>query len=229
MNAQKDIAIHQFQSARNKLENLFKKVSLNNEKGEVLYWIGFSYISQKSYFQSQKCLTAADEMYKIGYLKGMIKARLISVYLAQNNSAAATQCYAEMLIGQFPELAEVEYNLGNYYSKKGLIKQASTFYSKCYKRNDLYFSAKAKPLIANIGDGRFYLQVGIYSKFENVKEIAKKLRYKYNLIPSVVKIYKNGRPLYRIQTGHFQTRAEAEKRKLELKYKFRDLEVLVKP
>lgn len=229
MDAQKDIALQKYQVARNKLEKLYDKVRLKNEKGEILFWLGFSYIKEKSYLQSQKCLIGADKIYRTGALKGLIKTRLISVYLAQNNLTAAEQCYDEMLIGQYAELAEAEFNLGNFYTKRGKLKQASIFYQKCYKRNDLYFSPKAKPLVTKIGDGDFHLQVGLFSNYENVKEIVNKLKNQYNLDPSIVRILKNGRSLYRIQVGHFVSNLAAEKRKLQLKRLHPELELIVKP
>lgn len=227
--AQKKILFRDYDGARIILSGIYEKSNLKTEKGEALYWIAYTHIKESSYQKARNYLETADKLYRAGHLLGEISARIIACALLDGDTDRANKQYTWIKEKSVGEMAEIDFILGNYYHKKGELNQAKTYFQRCKSSGDNFFARKAASLIALIGEGIFYLQVGQFSNINNVNKLMLKLKKEYNLEPYIIETKSNNIPLYTICVGKFNTREEANNELRNYKNRFPDLALIIRP
>ena len=227
--AQKKILSRDYDGARLILTKIYERSELKTEKGEAVYWIAYTHIKESSYREARNFLDSADNLYRNGPLLGVISARVIACALLDGDEARANKQYAWIRDKKVGELPEINFIFGKYYQTKGELAQAKIYFQRCAESGDNFFARRASRKFNDVAEGSFYLQYATYSNMNSVNTISKKLKDDYSLDVYIKESKVNETKLYSLCVGKFSTRLEAEKELKNLKSRFRDLELIVRP
>jgi tetratricopeptide (TPR) repeat protein len=227
--AQEKIIKKDYDGARNILTKFYENSKLKTEKGEALYWIAYTHIKESSYSDALNYLENADKLYRSGNLLGAISARIIACALLDSNETRALKQYEYIQDKKVGEMPEINFIMGKYFQKKGDLANAKSYFLKCRSSGDNLFARRAGYSLNYVAEGVFYLQIGAYSNSVNANKVSQKIMSDYSLETYIKESVINNNKLFVICYGKFNTRQEADKELNNLKNKFKDLDLVIRP
>jgi TolA-binding protein len=200
-----------YQEAIGKLESIVSHFPRSRYADDALFLIGLSYLKEKDWQEARGNFRKLLGEYHDSNLLAEAQIGLAdSSYLAGDINQAISG-YRQFLIDnpQGPLLAEVYLKLGRCYQKKGRWDEARYYFKRVCA--DYPLSFEAVEASSMLGNDKLYftVQVGSFVDRRNALSTCKKLENRgYQAYLSEVK--KEGRLLYRVRVGRFESRGEAD-------------------
>ena len=192
--------------------NLGKLRLTRQEKKEILYLMGLSYIKTGDFSKARKAFgdildKKGDELRQDAYIG------IADSYFIEKNYDKAIKSY-ESILNMYPKsdrLSSVYYNLAGCYKAKNNNSKANLYLDKVKKGYDTSFeSGKAEYLPTKTTTRYYIVQLGAFKRLKNAKKLVKSLaRKKYDSY--VQKIEKDGRTYYRVRCGKFSNEYYAKR------------------
>jgi len=181
-----------------------------NEKKELLYLIGMSYIKLGNYAKAKKTFNDILEL-KGAKFREYAYIGLADSYFLEGNFNNAINVY-EYVAKTYPSserITSVYNNLGLSYKEKKDIDKANFCFKKINEQYGSSFEAEKVTYTPTGTKPAYYIvQLGAFRSMSNAKKLVRQLsRKKYDSY--IQKINQSGRILYRVRGGKFSNKSYA--------------------
>lgn len=177
------------------------------EKKEVLYLTGLSYIKLNNFGKARKVFKNILSM-KGNEFRQNAHIGIADSYFEEKNYERAIQAYEEVLT-TYPRsdrLSSIYYNLGLSYKAKNNFSKANLYFQKIKRYHSVSLESDKTTDLSTKKKPRYYIiQLGAFRSLTNAKKLGKRLRRKkYDYY--IQKIKKDGEILYRVRGGKFSNK-----------------------
>ena len=188
-------------------DNLARYKLGRNEKKEILYLAGLSYIKLGSFTK------ARETFHKILAMKGDqfrqdAHIGIADSYFYEKKFDKAIAAYEDVLnmYSRGNRLSSVYYNLGLSHKEKKNFHKANAYFQKIKKQYKTSFEADKAVYIPTSKKPNYYIiQLGAFNRLKNAKKLVKQLRKK-GYDSYIQKITTGGSVWYRVRAGKFSNR-----------------------
>lgn len=182
----------------------------SDEKKEILYLIGLSYMNMKLYNK------AREVFYKILRLKGaqFREESYIAIghsYFYEGRFGSAIDAYEDILdmYSKSDALSTIYYNLSLCYREDGDYEKAKSYIRKLRHRYSNSFEGIKTGTIYFPEKTRYYIvQLGAFRSLKNARRLARRLSRK-GYDSYIQKVYMDNKPIYKVRGGKFSNSAYA--------------------
>ena len=192
---------------KNSGDNLAHYKLGRNEKKEVLYLTGLSYIKLGSFSKARetfrKILAMKSDQFRQDAYIGIADS-----YFYEKKFDKAIAAYEEVLnmYSKGNRLSSVYYNLGLSYKAKKNPSKANVYFQKIKTRYKTSFEADKVAYIPTRKKPNYYIiQLGAFKRLKNAKKLVRRLRRK-RYDSYIQKVTKGGSVWYRVRAGKFSNR-----------------------